>query len=65
MSPQANSIRTTKTKRILKRKAEERPSTRNDVSLIDLVLNVGLNIPISTRHYILLIGTISNEKPCE
>ena len=50
MSPQANSIRNTKTKRILKRKAEERPSTRNDVSLIDLVLNVGLNIPISTRH---------------
>ena len=65
MSPHANSIRTTKIKQIPKQKAKERPTTRNDFSLINLLLYVGLNIPISTRHCIVLIGIISNENPCE
>ena len=65
MSPHANSIRNTKTKRIPKRKPEERPTNRNDFNLINLILCVGLNIPISTRHRIILIGIISNGNPCE
>ena len=50
--------------RIPRRKAEERPTTRNNFSLINLVLCVGLDIPISTRHCIIIIGIISNESPC-
>ena len=38
MSPHANSIRNATTKRISKRKPEERPTTRNDYKLINLVL---------------------------
>ena len=52
MSPHANSIRTTKAKLIPKQKVEERPTTRNDYSLINLVLCVGLNIPISTPLHV-------------
>ena len=59
MSPQANSIRITKAKQILKQKAEERPTTSNDFSLINLVLFLELNISISTRHCMLPIGIIS------
>ena len=44
MSPHENSIRTTKTKQIPKRKAKENPTTRNDFLLINLVLCVGLKI---------------------
>ena len=40
MLPQANSIRKVTTKRIPKRKPEERPTTRNDFKLINLVLCV-------------------------
>ena len=65
MSPHANSIRNTKTKQIPKRKPEERPPNRNDFKLINLVLCVGLNIPISMHHHIILIVIISNENPCE
>ena len=49
MSPYGSSIRTTKTKRIPKRKPEGRPATSNDFKLLNLILCVGLHIPISTR----------------
>ena len=65
MLSHANSIRTTKAKRIPKQKVEERPTTSNDFSLINLVLCAGLNIPICTSHCILLIGITCNENPCK
>ena len=65
MSGHANSIRPIKTKQKPKRKTEKRTSNCYDFKLINLVLCVGLNIPISTRHYIILIGILSNENPCE
>ena len=42
MSPHAISIRNATTKRIPKRKPEERPTTRNEFKLINLVLCVRL-----------------------
>ena len=63
MSPHASNIRPTKAKRIPNRKVEEIPTTCYDFSLINLLLWVGLNIPISTRHYMLLIGTTRKKTP--
>ena len=66
MSPQANKISGIKTKRNPKLKIQKTgAATRNDVFLKYLALDVALKIPISTRHCILLIGTISNGHPYE
>ena len=40
---------------------KERTTNHNDFKLINLVLCVGLKIPISTCHCIILICIISNE----
>ena len=61
MSPQINKNKT-------KSKTEETKTgaaIRNDFFLQYLALDVALKIPISTRHYILLIGIISNGNPYE
>ena len=46
MSPHAISIKNATTKRIPKRKPEEKPTTRNDFKLINLVLCVGLCVVV-------------------
>ena len=61
MSPQTNKIRRIKTKRNQKlQKQKTGAATRTEFSLKYLALDVALKIPSSTRHYILLIGIISN-----
>ena len=45
----------------MKSKTEEtKTTTRNDFFMKTITLNVALKIAISTRHFILLIGTICN-----
>ena len=66
MSPQTNKNRSIKTKRNPKLKKQKTGAAiRNDFFLKYLALDVALKIPISTRHYILLIGIISNGNPYE
>ena len=66
MSPQANKISSIKTTRNpkLKKKSLE-TATHNDFFLKYLNSDVALKILISTRHWILLIGIISNGNPYE
>ena len=45
----------------MKSKTEEtKTTTRNDFFMKTITLNVALKIAISTRHFILLIGTTCN-----
>ena len=66
MSPQTNNIGSIKTKWSPKLKKEKTgAATCNDFLLKYLTLNAALKIRISSCHYIVLIGIISNGNPYE
>ena len=65
MSPQTNKISSIKIKRNPKVKQKTGAATLTDFFLRYLALDEALKIPTSTRHYILLIGIISNGSPYE